>query len=92
MPFNDDLNADLSNVFFADFQSRALINGVEVVGFLDINAHRWADISSEQMIFMVPRSNVPPIQRGATITINGKPYTLVRPLPAGDQTHLVVSA
>lgn len=90
MSFSDDLNADLTNVFFADFTDVSVIDGIEVIGFLDINAYQWADVDSSQHIFITPQSAGFNLQRHDTLTISGKLYKYVTKRQHGNVTHLIV--
>lgn len=91
MSFADDLNTDLHNVFFADFNDVGLINGNEVVGFLDINAYRWADIDSNQHIFITPHTTDLTLQRHDSLTISGQLYKYVTKRQNGNVIHLIVT-
>lgn len=91
MSFSDDLNADLQNVFFADFNDTAEINSTEVVGYLDVNAYQWAEIDSNQHIFITALSNAISLQRGDSLTISGQSYKYITKRTKGDLVHLVVT-
>ncbi|GBL02935.1 hypothetical protein [Glaciecola sp. KUL10] len=89
--FSDDLNTDLENVFFTDFKHSATIDGNEVVGYLDTNAYRWADIDSTQYIFIASQNITPQLERGQELNIQGQQYKYVRHYYQSQTTHIVVA-
>lgn len=90
MSFSDDLANDLSAVFFGDFNDTAVIGVDSVVGFLDVNAYRWASIESNQKIFTAPANAMPELGRGTSLLINGIERTYVRHYPDDDLIRVVV--
>ncbi|MCH2057889.1 MAG: hypothetical protein MK214_15010 [Thalassotalea sp.] len=92
MNLSDDLNADLQNVFFADFNDVATIKGTEVVGFLDANAYQWADLDTNQHIFITALPPSISLQRNDTVTIAGQLYKYVTQRKQGAVTHIILSA
>ncbi|GGA80762.1 hypothetical protein GCM10011369_23400 [Neiella marina] len=91
MSLSDDLNADLANVFFADFNDTAVIKGAEVVGFLDVNAYQWADIDSNQHIFITAFPMAEPLNRGDKLTIAGQSYKYVTKRQHGSLLHVILA-
>lgn len=89
--FKDDLNSDLHSVFFGDFNNKVNINGIEVIGYLDTNAYRWADIDSTQYIFVLHGKPNLLLERDQTLHIDNHPYIYVRHYINSDVTHIVVS-
>lgn len=90
MSFKDDMQADLGDVFFGDFNDVATIDDAQVVGKLDFSAHTWADINDTQELFTTPTANLPTLQRGSSVTISGTEYKFVRKWLEGDLTRIVL--
>lgn len=90
MSISDDLQSDLNNVFFADFQHQAMINGVEVVGYLDVNSHQFLDLDTNQRVFSTSIANVPSLKRNDVLSIQGVNYLYVTHRRAGDMQHILI--
>jgi hypothetical protein len=88
--FSDDLSADLGNVFFADFQQRASINGAEVVGYLDVNNHQFLDLDTNQRVFSAPYTSFPTLSRGDNVIIGGVTYAYVTSRRAGQILSVII--
>jgi hypothetical protein len=90
MSFSGDLQDDLHNVFFADFQNTATIGNTQVTGYLSVNNHQFLDLDTNQHIFSGPLAKFPAIKRGQTLVIGGKNYTFITAKPQGSQQNWVI--
>ncbi|GAB2191774.1 hypothetical protein MAH1_33820 [Sessilibacter sp. MAH1] len=91
MSFLDDLQADLENVFYQDVNHKAVINGSEITGYLDVKAWRWRNVDANQKTFSFPAHLfTASIERGAVITVNNRQYRYVRFFDEGDTKILVL--
>lgn len=90
MSFSDDLQNDLTNVFFADFQNTASIGGRQVVGYLSTNNHQFLDLDTRQQVFSGPLSEFPAIKRDTILVIGGKNYVFITARPDGQTQHWVI--
>lgn len=90
MSFSDDLQNDLDNVFFADFQNTASIGELQVVGYLSTNNHQFLDLDTHQHVFSGPMSQFPAIKRDTTLVIGGKRYVFVTARPRGQTQNWII--
>jgi hypothetical protein len=90
MSFSGDLQDDLNNVFFADFQNTARIGNVQVTGYLSINNHQFLDLDTNQHIFSGPLEKFPVIARRQQLIIGGKNYIFITARPQGSQQNWVI--
>ena len=90
MSLSDDLKHDFEKVFFADFNHRATINGIEIIGYLDINSHQFSDLDTNQRAFLTPVDSLPKLKRGQRIDIEGKSYQFITQRRQGDLTQIIV--
>lgn len=88
--FSDDLKNDMNAVFFEDFNDIAFFDCVEVIGYLDKNAYRWADVDSSQYIFITAYGGLSP-KRNDVYEISGQSYKYVRHYQTAAFTHIVVT-
>ncbi len=92
MSITDDFQSDFDNVFFADFKHYALVDGVEDVGYLDVNSHQFLELDTDQRVFSVPTINAPSLKRNDVLIIQGQNYHYVTTRTVGDIKHFIIQA
>ena len=90
MSFSSDLQADLNNVFFADFKNVATIGNVQVTGYLSVNNHQFLDLDTNQHVFSGPINQFPAMNRRQQLVIGGKNYVFITARPQGSQQNWVI--
>ena len=90
MSFSSDLQDDLNNVFFADFQNTARIGNTQVTGYLSVNNHQFLDLDTNQHVFSGPLALFPAIKRSQVLVIGGKNYVFITARPQGDQQNWII--
>lgn len=90
MSFSDDLQNDLDNVFFADFQNTASIGELQVVGYLSSNSHQFLDLDTRQHVFSGSLSQFPAIKRDTVMVIGGKNYVFITARPRGHTQNWII--
>jgi hypothetical protein len=90
MTLSSDLQDDLDNVFFADFNNTATIDGEQIAGYLQTNSHQFLDLDTNQSVFTGPASRLPTLSRQQIIEIDGSQYVYITARPSGSQQNWIV--
>lgn len=90
MSFQSDLAADLESVFFTDFKHSAEIEGETIAGYLHTSTHEFGVLDSNQFIFEVRSSALPPMTRRMSVRVEGKNYIYISKDVKADTTFLIL--
>lgn len=88
--FRDDLASDLANVFYDDVNTKAMINGKEVTGYLTRDDSSFG-MDTEAYVFDGPATELKDVRRGDAVTVDGLTYHVVRPDFNNDRINLVLA-
>lgn len=86
----DDFASDLANVFYDDVNTRAMINGEEVTGYLTKGDSDFG-MDAETYVFDGPASALKDVSRGDAVQIDNLTYHVVRPDFDNDRIKLVLA-
>ncbi|MCL1124234.1 hypothetical protein [Shewanella surugensis] len=64
MSFQDQLNADLTGVFFSDFKDKVQVNGVDCEGYLARSHHEFGSMGGSAYSFECASSILPAVKKG----------------------------
>jgi hypothetical protein len=90
MSLSSDLQADLENVFFGDFENTATVGGDQITGFLSQNSHQFLDLDTNQYVFSGPIHQFPSVKRETVLVIDGKKYLFITARPQGETQYWIV--
>jgi hypothetical protein len=90
MSLSSDLNSDLENVFFGDFENKATVGRDQITGFLSQNSHQFLDLDTNQYVFSGPLSQFPSIKRETVVVIGGKNYLFITARPQGETQYWII--